>query len=131
MKIKPKAAPELLPSQGSPGRASGAELGHPVGREGWGAPGLCSFGVPAPPVAPAHLVASFVDIGRGPLAQEVLGAPQVVGGALHVQREAQGSPRGPLPAEPQPLPLCAWQRSGKRRPRPLPWAASPAAPGQG
>lgn len=52
MKIKPKAAPELLPSQGSPGRASGAELGHPVGREGWGAPGLCSFGVPAPPSCP-------------------------------------------------------------------------------
>lgn len=105
--------------------------GIPWGGRDEGHRGSVVLGFLPPPVAPAHLVASFVDIGRGPLAQEVLGAPQVVGGALHVQREAQGSPRGPLPAEPQPLPLCAWQRSGKRRPRPLPWAASPAAPGQG
>lgn len=107
MKIKPKAAAEPLPGQGSPeGGAGGGSDGGP----GLGGLGFC------PPAAPAHLVASFVDRGRGALAQEVLGAPQVAGGALHVRRGARGSPRGSPPPEPPLAPRCP-RRSGNRLPR--------------
>lgn len=129
MKIKPKAAPDTAGCcRGAPGRASRGEHGHPraAGQEGWGAMGAPWLwgGCPPPPAAPAHLVASFVDAGRGALAQEVLGAPEVVGSALHLQQrccwgEAHGSPRGPLasasPAtEPRHLSVLVWQYTGKK-----------------
>lgn len=86
-----------------PRRGAGGMEGT-EGNRGFGVPGL-------PPGAPAHLVASFVDAGRGTLAQEVLGAPEVVWGALHLQQrrcgkggKAHGSPPGGCWAPPAPPP---------------------------
>lgn len=78
-------------SMGAPGGPSEGERrqhGHPhaVGQEGWGDTGTAFGGGAAALPIPAHLVAGSVDRGRGTLAQEVLGAPQVVWGALHLQR---------------------------------------------
>lgn len=46
---------------------------------GVGCPGVAI----SPPLPPPHLAAGFVDAGRGSLAQQVVRAPEVVGGALH------------------------------------------------
>lgn len=52
MKIKPKAAPGLLPRLGSPGRASGVELGQSRGAGGMGGTGAREFGGSCPPSCP-------------------------------------------------------------------------------
>lgn len=93
--------------QGVRAKGSTGSMGIPM--EGWGDTGTAFGGGAAPLPTPAHLVASFVDRGRGTLAQEVLGAPQVVWGALHLQRcRCGGKHTGHLcqPRQQTPVFIC-------------------------
>lgn len=129
---KTRSSPQRCRQPGSSreGEQRGARASPRRGAGGMeGTEGNRGFGVaaPPPPGAPAHLVASFVDAGRGTLAQEVLGAPEVVWGALHLQQrrcgkggKAHGSPPGgPLGSsspttEPRRLSVLAWQCTEKK-----------------
>lgn len=130
---KTRSSPQRCRQPGSSreGEQRGARASPRRGARGMeGTEGNRGFGVaapPPPPGAPAHLVASFVDAGRGTLAQEVLGAPEVVWGALHLQQrrcgkggKAHGSPPGgPLGSsspttEPRRLSVLAWQCTEKK-----------------
>lgn len=103
--------------------------------------GLDALEWPYPhPPPPPHLAAGFVDAGRGSLAQQVVRAPEVVGGALHRRHRCSPLCRQQCMGELQarhsrrhstaagtaphgcPPPTCAWEAATLLRALPNPAA---------